>query len=73
MDIFVKNFINYTHWANLKNVSYRPFTQAPAPVLTLTPTLVITGEPIDFNRILDIEYKRRFNNRLYFTYSLLGH
>ena len=73
MDIFVKNFINYTHWANLKNVSYRPFTQAPAPVLTLTLTPAATEKPIDLNRILDTERKRRFNNRLYFTYSLPGH
>jgi len=36
----------------------------------LTLTLVVTREPIDLNKILDIERKRRVNNRLYFAYSL---
>jgi len=28
---------------------------------------------MDLNRILDMERKRRFNNRLYFTYGLPGY
>jgi hypothetical protein len=39
----------------------------------LTLTLVATGEPIDLDKILDTERKRRFNNRLYLAYSLPGH
>jgi len=38
-----------------------------------TLTLVVTREPIDLNRILDTERKRRINNRLYLTYSLPSH
>jgi len=36
----------------------------------LTLTLVVTGEPIDLNRILDTERKRHVNNRLCLAYSL---
>ena len=38
----------------------------------LTLTLIATKESMDFNRILDIEYKRHFN-KLYFIYSLPGY
>jgi hypothetical protein len=32
----------------------------------------VTGEPIDLNKILDMECKRRFNNKLCLIYSLLS-
>ena len=73
MDIFTKNFVNYTHQANFKNANYCLSAQAPAPILILTPTLAATREPIDFNKISDIKRKRRFNNKLCLTYSLLSH
>jgi hypothetical protein len=73
MDVFTKNLINYVHWANLKNIGHCLSAQAPAPILTLTPTLAATGEPMDFNRILDTERKYYFDNRLYFTYGLPGY
>jgi len=72
MDVFAKNLINHTYRANLKkNANHRLPTQAPTPIST--PTLAVTGEPIDLNRISDTERKRRVNNRLYLTYSLPGH
>ena len=72
MDVFTKNLTNYTHRANLKkNANHRLPTQASAPMSTLT--LAVTREPIDLNRILDTERKRRVNNRLYLTYSLPGY
>ena len=70
IDMFAKNLVNYIYRANLKNAGYRLSTQAPTPILTLILTLVVTREPIDLNRILDTERKRRFDNRLYLTYSL---
>jgi len=39
----------------------------------LTLTLVVTREPIDLNRILDTEYKRRVNNKLCLAYGLPSH
>jgi len=67
--MFAKNLINYIHRANLKkNANHCLPAQAPTPILTLT--LVVTREPIDLNRILNTERKRRVNNRLYFAYSL---
>ena len=73
MDIFAKNLMNYTHWANFKNISHRPSTQAPAPVLTLTLTLAAIKKPIDLNKISDTERKHYFNNRLYLIYGLPSH
>ena len=39
----------------------------------LTLTLVAIRELIDLDKILDIEYKRRFNNRLYFACGLFSY
>ena len=72
MDIFAKNLANHIHQANLKkNANHRLPTQAPTSILT--PTLAVTREPIDLNRISDTECKHHVNNRLYLTYSLPSH
>jgi len=72
MDVFAKNLTNYIHRANLKkNANHHLPAQAPAPILT--PTLVVTRKPMDLNKILDTERKRRVNNRLCLAYGLPSH
>jgi hypothetical protein len=71
MDIFAKNLANHAHLASLEKRNHRPPAQAPAASPTVAP--VVTGDPMDLDRISDTERKRRVENKLCLACGQSGH